>query len=112
MTADERIENLLNEFGQTISDLPKPQTADYAYTRFPLWKALTTAIEWHGRTNSGSLDTEDYICHLVDVIDRMELALERAIWERDTPPVGGDKEEMPKANYNERSESWYVNDWD
>lgn len=78
MTADERIERLLNRFGQTIYDLPKPQTADYAYEKCHIGKAYKTATEWHGRLNSGSLDTGDYICHLADVIDRMETALETA----------------------------------
>lgn len=78
MTADERIEKLLNRFGQTISDLPKPQTADYAYGKSHIAKAYEAATEWHGRINSGSLDTGDFICHLADVIDRMEAALETA----------------------------------
>lgn len=32
MTADERIEVLLNRAGQTISDLPKPTESAYAHT--------------------------------------------------------------------------------
>lgn len=78
MTADERIEKLLNRFGQTISDLPIQKTAGYAYKRSHIGKAYETATKWHGRVNSRSLDTGDYICHLADVIDRMEAALETA----------------------------------
>lgn len=105
MTADERIENLLNEFGQTISDLPK------RYEQNNRNSAFDSADKFAGSL-SMTQNFEDYICHLVDVIDRLELALERAIWERDNPLQDTEKEEMPKANYNERSESRYVNDWD
>lgn len=78
MTADERIEKLLNRFGQTISDLPKAPTAGYAYGREHLGSASIEASDWHERFSSGNLDCEDYICHLCDVIDRMEVALETA----------------------------------
>lgn len=83
MTCDERIEKLLNKAGQTISDLPKPQTASYAYSRSDLRKADTEATEWHGRLNSGAFDTADYILHLTDVIDRLEWALDNVTRERD-----------------------------
>lgn len=54
MTADERLEKLLNRAGQTISDLPQ--------NHFGLI----------GR-----------VANLVDIIDRMETALENVIEERD-----------------------------
>lgn len=81
MTADERIEKLLNRFGQTISDLPKPDkrkklcTYDW-YTKLNLDKA---ARKWEGVDNYFSWNVVgDYACHLCDVIDRLEIALETA----------------------------------
>lgn len=78
MTSPEKIEELVNRFGQTISDLPKAQTADYAYSKKDIGKAYEIATEWHGRYNSGSLDTGDFICHQSDVIERLIKALETA----------------------------------
>ena len=83
MTTDERLEALLILAGQTISDLPKPQTADYAYRRDLLGRAYIAATTWHGRLNNGTYDLADYILHLTDVIDRMETALENVCGERD-----------------------------
>lgn len=76
MTADERIEKLLNRFGQTISDLPKPNTGYYAYGMVHRKKANYAAKNWD--VSIGCDNNEDYICHLCDVIDRMEIALETA----------------------------------
>ena len=77
MTADERIERLVNRFGQTISDLPT------RYCPADRIKATETAATWtlkSGRIARVSADCE-YICHLCDVIDRMEAALETAaLW--------------------------------
>ena len=78
MTSPEKIEELLNRFGQTISDLPKAQTADYAYSKKDIGKVYRIATEWHGRYNSGSLDTGDFICHQSDVVERLVAALETA----------------------------------
>lgn len=93
MTADERIEKLLNHYGQTISDLPKPtvywdgETTTMAYTSVHREKASETALKWH-KADSAPQEWQpdviklvcraDYICHLADVIDRMEAALETA----------------------------------
>lgn len=76
MTADERIEGLLNHFGQTISDLPKTAEEAHAYDPEHRIKANTAAREW-GRMARPMSD--DYICHLCDVIDRMEIALDIAL---------------------------------
>ena len=77
MTADERIERLVNRFGQTISDLPT------RYCPADRIKATETAAAWtlkSDRIVRVSADCE-YICHLCDVIDRMEAALETAaLW--------------------------------
>lgn len=72
MTPDERIEKLLNRAGQTISDLPSP--IDYTIEQEEL--AMEAAADF----GSG---LEAYILHLVDVIDRMETALENVCGERD-----------------------------
>lgn len=77
MTADERIEKLLNRFGQTISDLPKPTNSSYAYGRAHRKKANYTAKIWDEEL--GFENNEDYICHLADIIDRLEIALETAV---------------------------------
>lgn len=79
MTADERIENLLNSFGQTIADLPKAEASRHAYSWEHLDSANSAVCRWYGKQSPGtSFDWEDYICHLCDVIDRMEAALETA----------------------------------
>ena len=76
MTADERIEKLLNRFGQTISDLPKAsEEKGHAYDCAHRISANTAAREWGHMARPMS---DDYICHLCDVIDRMEAALETA----------------------------------
>ena len=78
MTADERIERLVNRFGQTISDLPKPTEYEYAYNYEHRRSADKASDNWEQNGLNG--DT-DYICHLCDVIDRMEAALETAaLW--------------------------------
>ena len=70
MTADERIEKLLNRFGQTISDLPK-LTEYSAVTRgCAMFAAFRAGAEFP--------QLSGYLCHLADVIDRMEAALETA----------------------------------
>ena len=82
MTADERIEKLLNRFGQTISDLPKPEGSKKHYTyRLRTKQSLDKAAKkWDRSDNSFSWDVVgDYACHLCDVIDRLEIALETAV---------------------------------
>lgn len=92
MTADERIERLLNRFGQTISDLPKPADNDWSWAIYGtehLRNAKKEALafimdEWRDIDEAPEIRHEvedfllDYICHLADVIDRMEAALETA----------------------------------
>lgn len=77
MTADERIEKLLNRFGQTISDLPKANGTDYAYDYNTRKCTVAASINFAASTIK-SRHLTDYICHLADVIDRMEAALETA----------------------------------
>lgn len=79
LKADERIEKLLNRFGQTISDLPKPTYKHYAYKAEHNINAAFAARDWENSESFPSpSDLTDYICHLTDVIDRMEVALETA----------------------------------
>ena len=78
MTADERIEKLLNRFGQTISDLPKPTEEDYAYEEEHRRAAREAAMNWSDMNYAAGSFLKDYICHLADVIDRLEIALETA----------------------------------
>ncbi len=79
MDADERIEKLLNHFGQTIADLPKPTEVRYAYTDEHRDSAAETALAWNRVYAFTPTFLKDYICHLADVIDRMEIALETAL---------------------------------
>ena len=71
MTADERLEALLNRAGQTISDLPEGYSENKAEAVFNLFEF------------DGELDATVYIIHLAAIIDRMETALENVIGERD-----------------------------
>ena len=89
MTCDERIEDLLNRAGQTISDLPKKgftQSEPYPLSALP--KANGAAWNWYldiGTDMDGYDSTRSkmvlklYILHLTDVIDRMETALENQV---------------------------------
>ena len=90
MTADERIEKLLNRFGQTIEDLPNTKDYDWsrsAYDDVHLQSAKKAAYVWmwdeYQDADIIPIDEIepplcDYICHLADIIDRMEIALETA----------------------------------
>lgn len=82
MTADERLESLLNRAGQTISDLP----GDYETAKL---RGIADVIhDWRPYDpNDGPKAILDayrkYILHLTDIIDRMETALENVCGERD-----------------------------
>lgn len=92
MTAGEKIEKLLNRYGQTIADLPKSADNDWSthvYESRHLINAKKAALvfamdEWQDADAIPEIRYEveeyllDYICHLADVIDRMEAALETA----------------------------------
>ena len=76
MTADERLETLLNRTNQTLSDLKRNHTA---HERLP---ALNAVKEYRGMNTKGYVcewDYEEYILHLTDVIDVMETALENTL---------------------------------
>lgn len=85
MKPDERIEQLLNRFGQTISDLPKPVRGRWAYIYEG--NEVGAALKWAGMSPDRYTDNTvisaprfmcEYVRHLADVIDRMEAALETA----------------------------------
>ena len=92
MTADERIEKLLNVFGTTIDDLPKPADNDFSGAVYGTESLISAKKEALAFIMDEWRDTDlvpeiryvveefllDYICHLADVIDRMEIALETA----------------------------------
>lgn len=94
MTAEQRIEKLLNRAGQTISDLPRKQglSVSEPYSGADCHKANSTAWRWYLNIDTGMDDyystcskvaLELYILHLTDIIDRMETALENVCGERD-----------------------------
>lgn len=76
MNCDERLEKLLNRAGQTISDLPKRYEQSLRNDAFD-------AADKFGGSIGMTLNFEDYILHLTDIIDRMETALENVCGERD-----------------------------
>ena len=88
MTADERLEQLLNRAGQTISDLPKSDGIHLTYDRDSRSNARQEVFAYAKK--SGYVDVidclamhQDYILHLTDVIDRLEWALDNVTRERD-----------------------------
>lgn len=99
MTPDEKIEKLLNRYGQTISDLPKPADNDWSWAVYGTEhlknakkKALAFIMdEWRDTDEVPEIRHEvegfllDYICHLADVIDRMKAALETSLQEAKKP---------------------------
>ena len=101
MTAENRIETLLNMANNTISDLPKPGE----YSMESLNAALDTVAEWAGVRTAGIIEIGAYICHLADVIDRMEWALSNTLMDlrdmqsRETATPKGDLINHP-AHYN------------
>ena len=90
LKADERIEKLLNRFGQTISDLPNPKDYDWSRSAYDVGhlkqgKKAAYVWMWDEYQDADIIPIDeiepplcDYICHLADIIDRMETALETA----------------------------------
>lgn len=85
MTANERLEALLNRAGQTISDLPT-----WGGDMRRLGRAKREALTEMGDrwTDSQTISADEmplleYILKLTDIIDRMEWALDKTIRERD-----------------------------
>lgn len=82
MTADERIEQLLNHFGETIEDLPKSQGQLPAYSTLHYSSLIKQAENFSENENKSSdlinHKIIQYALHLTDIIDRMEAALDTA----------------------------------
>ena len=84
VASDERLEQLLNRAGQTISDLPRSDGKHLTYDREQRSGAEHEVFAFAHQT--GYVDVidclamhQDYIMHLTDVIDRMEWALENQV---------------------------------
>lgn len=84
MTSKERIEELVNYFGETLEDLPKPNKESSAYDEADLCAAKARAAEWdlteYFDSNRETLC--DFICHQSDVIEKLVKALETAAAEK------------------------------
>lgn len=92
MTSPEKIEELLNRFGQTISDLPERQDINEPYKRAERRMASASACEWYLKYSTSANDLlatkipdgcretilRCFICHQSDVIERLVKALEAA----------------------------------
>lgn len=81
MTSKEKIEKLLNYYGDTLNDLPSPSDDRYAYHPTDLNNAYERATEWsfgikNLRVTESSL--ADFICHQSDIIEKLVKALESA----------------------------------
>ena len=103
MTANERLEALLNRAGQTISDLPT-----WGGDMRRLGRAKREALTEMGDrwTDSQTVSADEmplleYILRLTDIIDRMETALENVIGERD----------WLRANYSANPNETVPEDW-
>lgn len=93
MTSPEKIEELLNRFGQTISDLPERQgNINEPYKRAERRRASASACEWYLKYAISANDLVEtkfpdecretilrcFICHQSDVIERLVKALKVA----------------------------------
>lgn len=81
MTSKEKIEKLLNYYGDTLNDLPSPDVDRYAHYPADLNNACERATEWsfgikNMRVTESSL--ADFICHQSDIIKKLVKALESA----------------------------------
>lgn len=81
MTSKEKIEKLLNYYGDTLNDLPSPSVDRYAHYPSDLNEACERATGWSfGITNMRVTESSlaDYICHQNDIIEKLIKALESA----------------------------------
>ena len=98
MTADERIELLITQAGQTLADLP------WRHEESTLAAVRKAAAERAGHRFAFPGDTSEYAAHLVDVIDRMELALEAALMRMPKPKSEIVREVFGADNLEERAD--------
>ena len=86
MTADERLEKLLNRAGQTISDLPT-WGGDMRRLGRAKREALTEMgyrwTDYSPTLGADEIPLTEYILRLAGIIDRMETALDNVIGQRD-----------------------------
>lgn len=86
MTCNERLETLLNQAGQTISDLPKVNGIGMPY-RIDKYESLLKEASDFTQFNAPAgfevFNVIQYALHLTDVIDCLETALENVCGERD-----------------------------
>lgn len=80
--SDKRIEKLLEQGCQSMEDLPVEY--DTASVCSYSSEAFNYCEEHNIERRSAAYERAVYGCHLADIIDRMELAMERLIDERDT----------------------------
>lgn len=81
MTSKEKIEKLLNYYGDTLNDLPSPSVDRYAHFPTDIKNACEQATGWSfGITNMRVTESSlaDYICHQNDIIGKLVKALESA----------------------------------
>lgn len=71
---NERLEQLLNKAGSTLEGLPKEYSCDQCVS------AIHMAFE---AFPDAQMESGSYICHLADIIDRFEVALNNVLVERD-----------------------------
>jgi len=69
MSADERIQALLDKCGQTMEDLPQ----SYDFEKCQLCR--NQAGDWAHNHHNEQAPLTQYACHMADLIDRMETAL-------------------------------------
>lgn len=81
MTSKERIEELLNCYGETLEDLPKRPYIGFVYSEEDLQDANNIASVWsfgEGFHDCSSLVLLDFICHQGDMIEKLVKTLESA----------------------------------
>ena len=81
------IEKLLNEYGLSLSGLPKPTLVDFAYENIDLNTASNMALNWQQDADESDDCIDEYylecaykafICHQSDVIELLVSALQMA----------------------------------
>lgn len=85
MTSKERIEELLNHYGETLKDLPERPKIGFVYSEENLQDANNMASVWsfgEGFHDCSSLVLLDFICHQSNVIEKFVKALETAAAEK------------------------------
>ena len=68
MTTPEKIEQILNQNGDTLSDLPKPE----CYSHEQRADAVGRALRWHGKLQSATdFLLIEFACHQSDVFEKL-----------------------------------------